>query len=303
MQRRNAFTLIELLVVIAIIAILAAILFPVFAQAKAQAKKTSCLSNVKQIGTSFFIYGNDSDDFLPNGVEQGLKDQSYVTAAELMPYVKNFQIFKDPVSSYAHGALQHEQGVDNGGPPPNAWIIPPNDPCVNLTQTPDTVDPAYFSDIYPPMDYMMNTLLTSYKANACPTGGQTGGWGHSGISMTSGGNTGDGINGIGPGQTTYTNIGKVVLMFDFPVSTTDWPGFFVPSFWGQWTGQHFKQNNLTMLDGHAHSFPISKMIPDPTYNDSFGSGCSPANASWSYGSYQGMCFWYWGTNWADTQDQ
>ncbi len=65
---KKAFTLIELLVVIAIIAILAAILFPVFAQAKEAAKKTSCLSNIKQIGTSTFLYGGDNDDLLPGAV-------------------------------------------------------------------------------------------------------------------------------------------------------------------------------------------------------------------------------------------
>ncbi len=62
---RRGFTLIELLVVIAIIAILAAILFPVFAQAKMAAKKTAHLSNVKQTGTSFIIYAGDYDDQMP----------------------------------------------------------------------------------------------------------------------------------------------------------------------------------------------------------------------------------------------
>lgn len=62
---RKGFTLIELLVVIAIVAILAAILFPVFAQAKASAKKTACLANTRQIGIALYLYLQDSDEVLP----------------------------------------------------------------------------------------------------------------------------------------------------------------------------------------------------------------------------------------------
>lgn len=90
-MNNKAFTLIELLVVIAIIAILAAILFPVFAQAKAAAKKTAALSNAKQIGTSLFLYSTDNDDNFPavyDGDNQG--GDPIVT---LYPYTKNLQIW------------------------------------------------------------------------------------------------------------------------------------------------------------------------------------------------------------------
>ncbi len=87
---RKAFTLIELLVVIAIIAILAAILFPVFAQAKAAAKKTACLSNAKNIGTASMIYSSDNDDLFPSVYDGGSGGDPIVT---LYPYIKNLQIW------------------------------------------------------------------------------------------------------------------------------------------------------------------------------------------------------------------
>jgi prepilin-type N-terminal cleavage/methylation domain-containing protein/prepilin-type processing-associated H-X9-DG protein len=67
LRSRRGFTLIELLVVIAIIAILAAILFPVFAQAREKARQTSCMSNLNQLGKAFMLYADDWDDGLPGG--------------------------------------------------------------------------------------------------------------------------------------------------------------------------------------------------------------------------------------------
>lgn len=89
---RKGFTLIELLVVIAIIAILAAILFPVFARAREAARATSCASNLKQLGTAFIMYVQDYDErFMPGGQAAGT-----CPLDRLQPYTKNRQIWVCP---------------------------------------------------------------------------------------------------------------------------------------------------------------------------------------------------------------
>ncbi len=98
MKTRFAFTLIELLVVIAIIAILAAILFPVFARARENARKTSCLSNTKQLGLGILQYVQDYDNLYPIGNASATPSltngRGY--AAAIFPYVKSDQIFVCP---------------------------------------------------------------------------------------------------------------------------------------------------------------------------------------------------------------
>lgn len=97
-KMKRGFTLIELLVVIAIIAILAAILFPVFAQAKTAAQKTSALSNVKQVGTGIQIYIADYDDVFPTGCGSGWVGEA-LWQQKVQPYIKNIGIFTSPADS------------------------------------------------------------------------------------------------------------------------------------------------------------------------------------------------------------
>ena len=93
--QQRGFTLIELLVVIAIIAILAAILFPVFAQAREKARAISCLSNCKQIGTSWYMYVQDYDEVSPSlGGDSNLVPGDFYF--KVYPYVKNTQLFFCP---------------------------------------------------------------------------------------------------------------------------------------------------------------------------------------------------------------
>lgn len=96
-HRRRGFTLIELLVVIAIIAILAAILFPVFARAKLAAKKTADLSNSKQLGMALQLYLQDTDDTFPpsnHRLDPGVQEVHW--SWMVLPYVKSEQVFVSP---------------------------------------------------------------------------------------------------------------------------------------------------------------------------------------------------------------
>jgi prepilin-type N-terminal cleavage/methylation domain-containing protein/prepilin-type processing-associated H-X9-DG protein len=105
-SRRRAFTLIELLVVIAIIAILASILFPVFAQAREAARKTSCGSNARQLGTAFQMYIQDYDEVFPQASFSGAGGTTtpdnfgaFRWPWLVLPYIKNFQLFRCPSQS------------------------------------------------------------------------------------------------------------------------------------------------------------------------------------------------------------
>lgn len=116
---RRAFTLIELLVVIAIIAILAAILFPVFAQAKIAAKQSASLSNMKQIGLAQFMYMNDNEDRYPTSyLKRFMGDFNWWA----QPYMKNLDILISPGRNIAPTSLNSACANDGHG---NSWDFTP----------------------------------------------------------------------------------------------------------------------------------------------------------------------------------
>jgi prepilin-type N-terminal cleavage/methylation domain-containing protein len=110
--RRYGFTLIELLVVIAIIAVLAAILFPVFAQAREKARQTTCLSNLKQQGSAVMMYSQDYDETAPLFFADHRPYEKsnpptwggvYYWYLLIMPYAKNIAIFRCPSANGLSG--------------------------------------------------------------------------------------------------------------------------------------------------------------------------------------------------------
>ncbi len=123
MVKKKGFTLIELLVVIAIIAILAAILFPVFSRAREQARKSTCLSNLKQLGQGILMYVQDWDETLPFAVPACAGPKHRQWWAQIYPYTKNASILHCPSSS-TPWTMRTNPGGNCGGAPYCTELLP-----------------------------------------------------------------------------------------------------------------------------------------------------------------------------------
>ena len=219
MNRKSGFTLIELLVVIAIIAILAAILFPVFAQAREKARTISCLSNTKQIGLASMMYVQDYDETFysqpwPGGCPQaqtgywidqpGQPQQHWSTLVQ--PYTKNAQLFACP--SFSGGFYWASYALFN---------------CSDPTQT--------FKNNFAKVHYGLNEWIigapTSLAAIGAPA--QTGLGSDASYSYD------------GPSVCVNNQL-KFIRAFEFFGSPIDW--------WGN-SVRHTSGNNFFYCDGHS----------------------------------------------------
>jgi len=290
-QRRRAFTLIELLVVIAIIAILAAILFPVFAQAKNAAKKTSDLSNHKQVALATIMYAGDNDDITPCYPWP----EAYIVALKVYPYVKSKALFLNPASKYKIGAFNQKQGVNTGG---NYMSDPAGDCAGNLGTSLRGRD-NHYDDVYFPTDFEWNDSMTSSGYDDLPChpwwdSGSVHNAAQSGIALTSG---------------KFSDAAKAVLWLDFPRIGTQWPGGCVKAkcdnvvnvgdptagYWGaDWQGYYNAGSNVSHIDGHAKYYKVEKLAPCGKETCRGGDGDADGKATDVKG---------WGFNWASPSVQ
>lgn len=263
---RRGFTLIELLVVIAIIAILAAILFPVFAQAREKARAISCLSNIKQLGLALNMYNQDYDETFPlNHIEGYWADANDIGwAYATQPYIKNVQMLHCPddqasnpqsswegVSmSYATNSMysygpQDFRGVigfildydHDGKPDPGGWITPQGSRSMaGVGKAAETILMAekFDKDQYPYTGFVGNNA----GVPACNMFHNMGDfWG--GNLIPDGGN---------PGVPNRFSGGK-------PLAWPDGPN-------GAVSAYHNEMSNFLMVDGHAKSMRPTATDPD-----------------------------------------
>jgi len=277
--RKSAFTLIELLVVIAIIAILAAILFPVFAQAREKARQTSCLSNLKQIGLGIIMYVQDYDEtFCPSVMEDNVEWSTLV-----QPYIKNGDaggLVPDKTDPYNFiGGVFHcpsfpVDGQANNYHPRTDLFPYPN---------PDSANPSnfYACGIYTMADVPApaNSLaLIEGGVNGTGSPGDPGGWDYAYWCPTVwywGGSQ----NQVNPDPITSNEY--VTGDCDFPINSgrADWESC------GQMPRyRHSKTSNMAYLDGHVKAkirgsinWYKDILIPHVKPSDSgFGTGSIPS---------------------------
>lgn len=262
MKSFKGFTLIELLVVIAIIAILAAILFPVFAQAREKARQSSCLSDMKQINLATLQYVQDNDEYYPIGNSLWDTDGNWIGrgqsnwAAAIAPYVKANGVFACPDDTLGNTFSPNSwEGLRvsfaaNGLQTP--W--PHGDECRGLMCQQTTGNPSVsMAKVNQPASVIAFAEVYSSDLN-------TAGLGFNGSSW---------FNNIITGIPYYTSL--------MPPNQTANPSAAYPNgLNGAVSAHHAGMANFAFADGHAKAMRPEKTVPNNTYTPS---------AWWNNGMY------------------
>jgi prepilin-type N-terminal cleavage/methylation domain-containing protein/prepilin-type processing-associated H-X9-DG protein len=251
MQRQKGFTLIELLVVIAIIAILAAILFPVFAKVREKARAISCLSNLKQIGTAVTMYTQDYDETEPSSYNKYGGETGW--ACQVFPYVKSVAAFACPDdSSIGNQSVGEVKSLSYGinsnfgiNPWPAAATVPKAISISSLSAPSNTV-----------------MLFEVANANWVDITAPTGPGGFAGSNWSGYGNWDGFFNGMSPagngigspgndpsGSNVGTSAGS--LKYATGYMANSFPGTAPASSFAAPTGRHTDGSNFLMADTHA----------------------------------------------------
>ena len=243
--RRNGFTLIELLVVIAIIAILAAILFPVFAQAREKARAISCASNLRQLGIAYMQYNQDYDEYTPIVSKQklpgGINGSGYVQTwyMLLQPYAKSVKLFVCPDRTQPSTANGCDDNFYN------------NDVCLGYGYNDGVVSDGGYG--------LIGAQITDINGKALRPGRNIAQF-DSPANMVAFGDT-------------YDNPGYSVAMDNILAGT-------LPVTTGTSSLRHNQRFNFCFVDGHVKSIPFQAGL----YNGHFiGRPANPADAlKWCY---------------------
>jgi prepilin-type N-terminal cleavage/methylation domain-containing protein/prepilin-type processing-associated H-X9-DG protein len=276
--RKRGFTLIELLVVIAIIAILAAILFPVFAQAREKARAITCISNEKQIGLATIMYVEDYDEEYPDGSDSWGYWWPVGWAGQIYPYVKSVGVMTCPDDS-SGGIVSYAYNSMIGG-----GITPVFDSSGNSLPGPAEKESA----LYGPSSTVLfceiaNNLPPSADAALYTDQAIEAGW-DIGSPCTYGDQF---VQGIGPGYlSTYDGVTMATGVLQNCTLAYDNNTAIYPDV----KGRHSGASNFVMADGHAKFFQPSVVsggyaLTAATLAEYAGFGYGPTNCghdgSWS----------------------